>query len=585
MTHPIYNNKPLDNITTCRFSVENDILLVDIQNDNQSILEYRLNFHDQKQETLTYILFCATHNFLYNVLPVQDITVAIDNSVLQCGGEYLNKIVTELGSTFINTNQYLQQIDRECIDSSSFNGTFIYNVDDHKLLRDIFEREQMKPRDELIYKNLFSGFDVFRREWREPEGLINPSHLIKLITEHKIKRIISINTIYPEHAHSFFNVWIFSLLKRIGVSWIVIDWDIPALTPTLGVSKAAFNCSSFTRYTIFPSIERDWDQQIGLTNIKYMPTHYTEEQTIQLPKLDNNYKILCAATGYLQQLLHDSILGRILEAFEFVNDDNIFQEFQFWFHVMSYYVAHKYQGGLFQKLILRTMLLNVHFKGIGLLKYEVLDQLNTKRQLLLFGSENWADIYPQYYQGRYLPLDELKQMLATKKYLYLLFNNKFSFPEPNEVVGTAVTFGAPFIDFPATVYTPELEGLKKIGYRSIADLNNKIDNVNTIMEDSDFKNSLKYYAQFMGRSAFLFREGLLTDNPKTNDEFEAICLQHRNIFVQHAEEYIEQNIKRIQAYIERLIRSESFDITQSRYYNRSYVQKIIELKERAKNVK
>ncbi len=558
------------------FSVDQAILTLRIVTDGRTYLDYQIDTSKLNSSMIWYILLCASHGFLYNVLPSNIISIEFSDDI---NDPDLKNIISNLAQLYRGTNEILHNLHATKSKTADYNRTLIYNVDDSPWLKKIFEHKTENVHAPIFYKTFYTGFNTFTRQAGEPSELFTPSDMLAYIHENQICRVISLNMYYLEYMSSRHSVFMLAVFKKLGISYNIIDWDIHGITGDVGIIKAAYNCQSFVRYVAFPGYEAEWDKLMGLSNIAYYPVNLVENRKVDFCRLHDDYKILCVTHSRIKSLIPGKMLENILAAFEFTRDDNLFYDSQFWFHAMNFYLVRRDDINLVDRLMLRKYLLDIHFDGMSVLKYEVLEQLSTDREVILYGDEMWGKLFPQYYQNEYLSDDQRTTLLKSRDYLYLQFNSVLSYPESHPVVSYAITSSVPFIGFPAVVKTPELQGFHAVEYSNTSDLNRLIADVNSTFQQPELIGAMNSYVDRMSMCNALFCQALKTNNQQLTANYTNYCREHRAILESKIEDYIRINSDKLDSFLRYLAGESTFEINQSRFYKRNYIQNILQLRQ------
>jgi len=236
---------------------------------------------------------------------------------------------------------------------------------------------------------------------------------------------------------------------------------------------------------------------------------------------------------------------------------------------------HHYDASMQQKIALHGKLMNIYFNGISLLKYEVIESLKTERQITLFGDEKWDELFPQYYQKRHLPKNELLTMLKSGKYLHIHVNEHFSYFEPNPVIMDALAHGLPYIGFPPVVNIDEQKGFNHLEYRNIKELNQLTENVLGALNNSDYLTAANSYVNKMHGAWNTFINAVICKKDTPDVTLESYRQKHRDLFQEIAKHYISNNRQSLLNYLNFIKGGVSYDLAWSRFFEREYMQKII----------
>ncbi len=566
--------RPESQATICMTIIDATVYLR-IEKDRQLITNIAMLTKRLSAEYVHDMFLAQAHTFLFNHLPVDQLSISLSPEFIDGEETPLKFLIQHLASIFMSTNQFMLDLSKRDIDLTQANKTLVYNADSHDYLRKIYDDGVQRFPENYLYYNFESGFNLLTRAWEAPRGMMRENELVDFIEKNQISRILSTNMVYLELMASRFNIYMLAVFKYIGVTYVTLDWDFYGLSQTGVLRKLAFNCKDFPRYSAYPCHEGEWDRVLGLTNIIEYPQSSHMNSAVEFQPLYDDYGILVAAHTRLNNIRSLGNLASVLAALDFTTDDNLFYEYQRWFHCMCYYLINYHEADIPTKISLHSALMTIYFMGISLLKFEAIESLDTDRNIIIYGDELWHELFPEYYQNKHLPKDELVALWQSKHYLHLQVNEHFSYPEPNPIVMDTISLGVPYIGFPSVVKVPEQDGLKHVEYRNTRELNYLIEQANTAIALPDYIQAVTSYAQHMSPAWQRFVE-LLTDNKNQVDtEFINYRKQHRELFYQQAEQYIAQNRSSIEKYLSFFSQGGSYDIATSRFYSRNYLQKII----------
>lgn len=545
---------------------------------NEKLFNHEIAVSDINILTLRAMILLKLKPLFLDLMPVNNLEVRIGQELMQEKYSGFKPYLLQIASTLNNTNKLLQDIDDQQIDFGHHNNTLIYNLDGHFYLENVYK--EIKEKNRAFYQTFTTGWNSTKRQLDSPPQVMTPSELFNFIKENEIGRIVSINLYYLEAIFDYHCVYLLALLARLGVEYNTVDWDIYAINKMLGVNKLCFHASQFKRYDIFPSIQKSWNEKFNLANTAYHPGQALREERQSLQPLNDNYQILCAANSRLANFREPMQLEKVLAAFDFCEEDNLFHDFQFWFHAISLFLIRDVEAPPLEKFKLRAQLIKVHFDGISLLKYEALNGISSERPVNLYGDEEWQFIFPQYYQGKYLPKEEVVAKIRSGDYLHLQLNNIFSYPEAHSVISEALSLHRPYLGFPAVVKTPALEGFEGLEYNNIAQLNHRLDNINSVIEGDKFRSSLRAHSKNMAVCWKEFCENLSEGYIEERDTYNNICEQHQNQFALDAQSYITDKRDRLLDYLRFLQGIHNYDANQARYREKPYINTIVEYRTR-----
>lgn len=535
---PAKNNSSASQTITVSFDTIGSKLQLYIEHEGEGTTK-TYNPAELTVPCLSTVLLSELRPLLLEYLPTQALDIRLDNRLADERFQGIHVYLVQLANVIHATNKLLQDKLVSEFNTQDHTRTLFYNAKDHYFLKEIFQAT--RESHEVSYEEFTTGWDPVNRNWNATPTGLPPVELIAYIKQHKISRIVGINMYYLEYCLKHHNIYLLSVLKHIGVSYHILDWDLYEVNPLLGLNKSAFHCNSFTRFDLFPSLQKEWNRIKGLNNITYYPAQAIREESDGEINLNPDFKILCAANSRINSFIDPIRLERTLYAMSHCSEDNLFFDFQFWFHCISLFLARKVQAPLLEKIKLRSKLIKIHFDGVSLLKYEALHGLNTSQAVELYGDAGWDQLFPEYYQGSFLEKKTLENKLKSQDYLYLQVNNNFSYLEANSVISEAVAWGVPFIGFPAVVKTADYTGFSEIEYRNTAEMNHKIQNMLEILNSPNLKASVTALSKNLSTSWVENCINLASGTSPLTNTYEHSSDEHLGLFEPTAEAYIEKN--------------------------------------------
>lgn len=512
---------------------------------------------------------------MFDCMPVASVHLEMDEAFRNPKNEEVVKVLLHLFGYLKSTNEAMIKYKDQISTFTDYESTLIYNCKGGKYLQGLKDWAEKEQLNRLFYEEFESGWDPLSRTWGRLGGF-NLEELLSYLHDNSISRVVSVNMYYLQIVALREGVNLLALCKYLGIEYVVVEWDLHDINPAGGLNKKSLNYDGFVRFDIFPSLQKDWNDLRGFNNICYYPIQSSPLEDVSFSKRCDDYKILITAHARLAEFEDQRRLARVLEAFEFTRDEDIFYGFQFWFHAISYFLAKKVQVPITDKNRLRSELIKIHFDGISILKYEALEQLKSEREIVLYGDQGWAKLFPEYYQGVHLSKDEMYEKLVNPEYLNLHVNNIFSYAEANSVICDAMEFNAPFIGFPAVARGTAFDGFKAIEYRNGEELNCLINNVNERLESEAVQIALGFYQNVMGRSREEAFQSIAQGVDETRTTFLDLCSVQRRYFQEDAETYIKDNQDALIGYLSNLNNNLVFPAETSRLRDRRYMKVLLQ---------
>lgn len=560
------------------FSLQGNNFHISAHGATDKLFAHTIAVEDINILTLRAMILLKIKPLFLDFMPSENFEVHVGQELLEEQYSGFKPYLIQLVSTLHNTNKFLQKLEAEELNYQSNQNTLIYNLEGHFYLENIYD--EIKADNKAFYETFSTGWNAIKRQFDTPPQVMPPEDLLNFIKANSIGRIVSINQYYLETLFENHNIYLLALLQKLGVEYNTVDWDIYAINKMLGLNKLCFNSAQFKRYDVFPSIQKNWNEAFGVDNTAYHPGQALREEIRILDPLNENYQILCAANSRLANFKEPLQLERVLAAFDLCTEENLFHDFQFWFHAISLFLIRDVQASQLEKLKLRAQLIKIHFDGISLLKYEALAGIKTDREILLYGDEEWQYISPNYYQGDYLPKEEVTERIRSGDYLHLQLNNVFSYPEAHPIISEALSLQRPFLGFPAVAKTPELQGFEALEYRNVAELNHKLDNINSALDNVQFQYSLQTHSNTMKKCWTEFCENLTQGYVEERDSYKSVCEQHLDQFKLSADKYIKNKRDRLWDYLKFLRGVPNYNLNQSLFRHKPYVEVIVRYRDK-----
>lgn len=383
--------------------------------------------------------------------------------------------------TIRHTNAFLTEIENLRNIASTHENTLFYEFEQNDF-HQLYELALEFDASTVRYARGELGFNKITREWeKDHEQTLGLRELIEKIKVDRIKKLVIVNMYYPQIILRE-RVHLSSVLRFLGVELMMVDFD---LYDHGYQTKAAFHCNEFRRYSCYEHHQRVWDEILGLKNVRYLPTGYVRNPFATIAPLSEDYGIAIASHARARDLCHT--LDALTFIFESIEDAQLIDGFQLWYYSFKHWIMSRSDLQIVEKAHIYRILYILYLSGITFLKYEMIASLKTDRPIVLFGDQEWSELFPQYYQGKYL--ENYEEFFRQRKHINLLINSNLSYLENNPVFARALRLGTPFLCFEPLLKSERFSGMKSVEYGSGSELNLKIESINESIQRSDFLNS------------------------------------------------------------------------------------------------
>ncbi len=521
-------------------------------------------------------VFAKLHPIFLEDLPCERIDFVIDENISEDSAT--KSVIDKICRTILRTNEILHQISDKRNIAKSFDGLWIYSPW-------IVTLDQIKERvsKEIVPERFFCdwfelGFDVNTRQWDISKNKVHPvNDFLRILEERKINRIVTANTYLAEHYYCY-DIFILSILKYLGVDLTFIDFDLHELNSY--VWKSAFSCKEMSRFTYMRHIEKPWDDILDIKVKGYIPSAFPRIERDALRSLRADYGVAVISNSRIRETI--VFLDSISSVMEVCKPENLFDDFQMWYHAMRYLILKSPNLDLFLRDSLNTRAYEIYINGITFLKYEIIENLEkANRPVKLYGDNGWSYIFPDLYQNKLISWDEQKALFNEDRWIYLLMNHHYSYFESNPVFQHALEFQIPYLGFPAVVKTAPLKPLEAAEYFSIADLMTKIEKANEFVHDPEFIKARQYCLDINNQVVQALCNDFVGEKSKTGfDVFHKISEAHDELLEKRVQDYICENGELIRVHFEELLlkRKPVISAEESRFIDRSYMRTLLSIR-------
>ena len=435
-------------------------------------------------------------------------------------------------------------------------------------------------RPELIAEADFStGFNRKLRQWEGAKLPYTVEELIDFIHGESVGKIVSINHYLLETYLDKTGVYLMALFHPMGVAYIIFDNDNWDLSPGGYLFKSFFNWNDFPRYST--GFGHDyWDRALGMDNVQYVPVpqEYAVEKEPAQP-LKEDYGVLILTHSRVDNVR--SMINPLLFILSSFDPDDLFTEPPIWYFSLRHLILRVMELDDFQRLYYNAMLHQFFYNMMQLLKYEIIESIDTKRTVDIYGDQGWEQVFPEYYRNRYLSGEEIDGMLAGGSHIHLLINWSKTWLDASGPVYDAVSRNIPFLNCPVSVIGHDFSSLRRLEYRNGRELNAKIDEVQDIFQTEEIQNNLSRLKHIYTESMERVSHGILFENSSgiTHSEYLRQRAAHNGILDEQIAGYIREKEGLLRDSFKYLfLESLQLDLTQSRFFKRSYIQNILKAK-------
>lgn len=479
-----------------------------------------------------------------------------------------------------NTRRFIATHQDISLQTSQFFGKLFLNLGDVPFLKALYHKAVTLDPLNTYYDtcDFLNDIQTNISKCESPQGLI------KFIIKNNIKKIYTHNISYLMYFLNKHQIDLPSFLELIGIDLIIVDFDVYCEREGEYFIKKMLSTDKGPRFSIFPNIEAYWDKQLKINNVHYHPMPYKIEPVKSINFIsplssEASYDILITSWARTKHILH--FFKPILLFLSYVDFSKPFYDFQFLFHSMAYLLTKNTLLPLHIKMRYFTLLSEIYFHTNSFLKFEVLQNIQTKRKIHLYGQDDWLQFFPQYYQGQ-AEQNDLNKMLSEKPFLQILMNANYNYFENNPMFVRLLNSNNPYLGFSSVLRKDDLSGLDTLEFSNIEELNVKIENIQLLIQSEDYQKSRINLAHSMNRCVEdFYKEVLNPDTVSVQDKnsFEIMTDHYQVLFETQISESLKMNDEKIQECLSRIIREDfhHLDPETSPFMNRPYFQKLVTL--------
>lgn len=526
-------------------------------------------------------LSILTHRFF----PMASIEFEISPEISQSFGSL--DLFHFLKDSLINTNtKMLENTNKIDIASNFKNALFYPNAECSELvdIKKIYDLAEERTQEKVFYKEFFYK-EALRKNWNltpeEKQNLdyFNINHLIEFICENEIGIFFTDETHYHQTLLNLDRILLSPILQMLGVKPIFYYY---ASLDVSVAAKLSFSSDTAHEYFVGPIFYKDWQALYQSNNKRFHPGAFFRGRPSSPKLLPDDYSIGMAANPRLK-----SFYGQKKELLYVLDtstsDENLFEDFQTWYVAIRWAVLTTPSFSLSQKEKAVLLLRNLMLSGMALFKCMMLEEASKFRRTKIFGSKHWKVLFPDLYQDRYLDDDGYKEVFGKGKALKLLGNQNWGYYSANMALFRAIDLETPYLALPPLSRKKELEGLRTLEIRSIAEMISKLDQINDLTQSSEYIKSREFLiTEVQNMKALLakdvtgnvtfeeyqqseFQKGVKLAINDINAKIKTYCLKHQATLFEQAQRILANN------------QEFEFDVKSSRFMKYEFLQRLFAL--------
>ena len=508
---------------------------------------------------------------LYN-LPFEKINFVISPEIKE---NYL-ELAQMINSFIQKTNQCLASVSHLKDVAKGHDTLLFLNPDANDRAVTLYEQIKDLDPERIIYQEFSTGWNAVKRCWELAKPPWSPQELVAFIVEKKIKKIFSMNMYFLELYFNSQGIYLLALMKYLGVEYVIHDMDGQGGTTSGYVERAFFNCLSFERMGL-PYEASFWDGVYGMENDRFAVPPQKYDGQMDFKPLKEDYAILVMSHSRIQGVKPQ--LKAILFLLDHLDKDRLLSEAPMFFYAMQYMILKVLHLSTFERLFFHARLGNFFLHVVNFLKYEIIHNIRTERKIEIYGDDGWAQVFPAYYQNRYLKEPEKLALHGNRGHLYLLLNQSLSYLHPPAPLPDAICRNAPFLSYDPPVETPAFKGFRHLGYLDFDELNTKLENINTIFTTPELLQSISAYKEIYNTELNRLATSLIPQGNTRGEKtpLEALYMEEMVAIEEKITAHLDTNEASLRGLFDVLIRGKSvqYDVTASPYYGREYVQRFM----------
>ncbi|MGE5417974.1 MAG: hypothetical protein ACM3UZ_14645 [Acidobacteriota bacterium] len=483
---------------------------------------------------------------------------------------------------FASAAKVTNNVIRECKGLKDFarehTNVLYFNLDNNSSYQKFFTLLQELDASKLLYQNMASGFDSATRTWREAGPPLSLDDLIRVVAKYKIKKIISVSTFVSEK-YLAQGLFFPAFVEYLGLEHICLDNDPFDDVPGGYLRKAVTFCPSSPRYSLASILQKEWDDQYSIPNVNYIPMpqryEYVKQQT-----LNPDYSLLVLSNSRIGNVIN--VLPTILYILDNLDEKLFFSELHTWYYAMRRLLLADKSINDFHRINIAQSIWSIFYAVAQFVKYEVIDSIDSNHPIKIYGDHGWSVVFPEYYQNKYLDPPQKEHLLKSGNYLYLLLNHSFNYLDTSAAIYEAICVGVPFVSHRSLVKSDSFQGFESIEYHNADRLNHLINNAAILTNTSEFETAKTKYLEVLNSSITDMAEQIVFNKHSRNNLFTASLEEHQALLDTITDDFILSHnnfLEECRQYFWQL-QSIPYDITTSRFYNRTYYQRLTEYKKK-----
>ena len=430
---------------------------------SEKLYLYELLIDERDWKTNDYILQWLRYNIrqLCNDLPINNLNIQVSSDFY---AQY--KIAVDTFANFlISTNNYAKENDHLLEMAKGWQNVLFLGVNNHRYTSFFnWIEDEIDGAKCMIQPN---SFDAKTRKYHKPIRGYTMEELLEEIQDIQAGRLVTVNN---DELFKFAlenGIDLHLLLPFLGLELIVINND-PGDLELHGHLLRAANHRDFG-FTNMGVLSQHWDEKYK-NRMKYVaiPQDYRNRD---LGQLSDDYKVIV-----LSQSRWGATQAFKNQISDVLNDlENPITELPLWYLSVHRILQSSDASAHIKAQQFRNMHL-IFYYAAQMLKYDIINNLRTDRDIEVYGDEGWGNVCPDYFKG-HLNKQEMMTLFSEKNHLFLLLNFGFTYLDHSGPVYDMVKEGVTWINVPAIVKTPELKGLSNIEYSNYNELNGLIQNI------------------------------------------------------------------------------------------------------------
>ncbi|KZR61435.1 hypothetical protein [Prochlorococcus sp. MIT 1306] len=464
-----------------------------------------------------------------NDLPINNLNIQVSDIFYS---HYKNS-VDVFANCMISTNKYARENSQLLGMGKDWQNVLFLGVDNHRYTS-FFDwlKDEINGAKYIIQP---SSFDPKTRRYHKPIRGYTMEELLDEMQEIQAGILVTVNNddLFKFSVENGIDLYL--LIPFLGLELIVINND-PGDLELHGHLLRAANHKNFG-ITNMGVLSEYWDKKYK-NRMKYIgiPQDYRNRK---MGKLSDDYKVIV-----LSQSRWGATQAFKVQISDILNTmQNPLTELSLWYLSIHRILQISDTSEHIKAQQFRNMHL-IFYYAAQALKHDIVNNICTERNVEIYGDEGWENVCPGYFKG-HLNKQEMATLFSKKNNLFLLLNFGFTYLDHSGPIYDMVKEGLSWINVPAIVKTPELEGLSTIEYSNYNELNTLIENVrepfNQAHESLSSLHNI-YKQSTLNIISFLKKRGASDNGIEVdNDLFTKSYEQHGKLLESSINAYLESN--------------------------------------------